>query len=396
MTEIQAIDPAALALVECIPVGEAAILHNMESGAIVASDAFGALLFERLRAVQDGPGAVAALAQALGLPAAELGETAAAILARWAGDGLFLTALQPFPNPVTPRPAQGTRRVFAHGTRAVVLQSEDDALTADLARALAPMGLGSALPPGATVLRLDAICEAGAYGVLREGVPVWGWAGYTLTRFHLLREIMDGLAGPERVAAHLHASAVAEAGRGLVFAGASGSGKSTLATLLIGDGAALAADDHVAIDTSGTALLAFPTRPNLKPGAQDLPEIGAIVGRDAEGQGADKPGAEGPGAEGPGAEGPGAVAPLRRVPPGEAVTLGGVVFPHYDPAAWNTVTPMAPDEALARLIQTGSRVSRETRSIAPLLHALTTCPAVELSYCDNAFARAACRELLAG
>ncbi len=372
MTGTQAIDPAALGLVECISVADAAVLHNTESGAIVASDAFGALLFDGLRETGEVPGAVAALAQALDLPAAELRETVAAIVEHWQQDGLFLTALQPFPNPVAARPAQGEHRVFAHETRAVAVELEDKALARDLDRALAPMGLGSQRPPGAAVLRLDVIAEdGGAYGVLREGVPVWGKAGYTLTRFHLLREIMDGLAGPERVAAHLHASAVAEAGRGLVFAGASGSGKSTLASLLIASGAALAADDHVAIDTSGTALLAFPTRPNLKPGSQGLPEIVAM------------------------ADGQGEVVPERRVPVGDAVALAGFVFPRYDPGAPNRVTPVAPGEALRRLIQTGSRVSRETRSIAPLLRALRNVPAVELSYCDNAFARATCRDLLA-
>ncbi len=370
-------DPAAraeaLGHVESLPLGEAVILHNRESGAIVASNAFGALLLDHLRATPETDTVVGRVAAALDRPVAEVRGAVQGTLASWAADGLFLTALRPFPMPIPYRPPDGgATRGLGLGGRGLVLEAEDPALVDDIDRALAPIGLRET-DPGDGAVRLEVILDDTGYGVFRDRQPVWGAAGYELTRFHLLREIMDILCRSERVAAHLHASAMAMHGTGLIFAGASGSGKSTLATLLLGAGAALAADDHVAIDITGAALLAFPTRPNLKPGTSTLPRVRAVIAAEAEGAGD--------------------FVPRARVPVGTAVRLGGFVFPRYDPEGENALTPMAPDAALRELIQTGSRVSRSTRSIAPLLHALGTTPCQRLSYHDTGFAIAECRAL---
>ena len=276
MPERVDIDPAALARalghLESLPLGAAHILHNRESGAIVASNAFGALLIDQLKDSPDVDAVVRATAAALEMPAPEVRGAVEATLARWVADGVFLTEIQPFPMPVAYRPPEGVvPRRLALGPRAALLSSESAALADDIARAVAPMGLES--EGAGPAVRLDVIEEDGVFGVFRDHAPVWSAAPYELTRFHLLREIMDILCGPERVSAHLHAGAVARDGATLVFAGASGSGKSTLATALIGAGAALVSDDHVALDVDGEALLAFPTRPNLKPGAAEVPEV---------------------------------------------------------------------------------------------------------------------------
>jgi len=366
----------ALGHVESLPLGDAVIVHNRESGAMVATNAFGAMLIDHLRATPDAEAVVGTIAAALDLPDSEVRGAVEATLARWDADGLFLTALRPFPMAIPFRPvADGVQRRLGLGPRAVILESEDAALVEDLDRALAPMGLATG--PGVTAdtpVRLDVIRgEDEGYWAFRDGAPIWGVADYALTRFHVLREIMDALCGPERVAAHLHASAMALGGAGLVFAGASGSGKSTLATMLLGAGAALAADDHVAVDITGSALLAFPTRPNLKPGTADLASVRAVIA-----------------AQGQRAEG---FVPKARLAIGTELRLAGIVFPRYAPDADNAMTPLAPDAALRELIQTGSRVSRSTRSLAPLLHALDTCPAFRLSYRDTDFAIAQCLSL---
>ena len=364
----------ALGHVESLPLGEAVILHNRESGAIVASNPFGAMLIDHLRAAPDVGAAARRIAADLEMPATELRATVEAIVARWVEDGLFLTAIRPFPLPVAYRPAEnGAVQRLTLGTRVALMHSESAAFVDDIARALAPMGLATdGAAPGGAGVRIDVIADANGFGVFRDRAPIWGAAGYELTRFHVLREIMDILSGPERVSAHLHASAVALGGVGLVFAGASGSGKSTLATTLLGAGAALASDDHVAIDIDGEALFAFPTRPNLKPGAAEVPEVAAVIG----------------------GQGEGAFVPNKRVPAGAAVRLAGFVFPRYDPDGEDALTRIDPADALRRLIQTGSRVSRSTRSIAPLLHALRNHPTCVLSYRDTGFAVAQCRALL--
>lgn len=370
------IDPAALVHVESLQLAQTVILHNRASGAIVASNAFGAMLIDQLRARPDPADAIREIAADLEMAERELRPAVGEILARWVEDGLFLTAMRPFPVPVRYRRAEGAQdRHFTLGTRAVVLRTEDPALRDDIDRALAPMGLGAARPGAQAVpVRLDVIRAAEGYGVFRDGAPVWGASGYELTRFHLLREIMDALSGPERVAAHLHASALAIGGAGLVFAGASGSGKSTLATLLLGTGAALVADDHVALDITGETIFAFPTRPNLKPGAEALPAVAAVVAAHGEGSGD--------------------FVPKARVAAGTPVRFAGLVLPQYDAHGGNALEEVAPDEALRVLIQTGSRVSRSTRSIAPLVHALAAHPVRRLCYRDNDFALAACRSLV--
>ena len=366
--------------IESLPLGEAVILHNRESGAIVASNAFGALLLDALRLASAADRAVTEVAARLAVPEAEVRPAVEASLAQWQADGLFLEARQPFPTPVPYRPAEiDAPRAFALGPQRVVLACEDADLDADLARALAPLGLvetglgETSVPGGSPPVRLDAIKYGPGYGLFRDAAPVWGAAGYELTRFHLLREIMDALLDPARIAAQLHASAVAVGGRALVFAGASGSGKSTLATMLRATGAALAADDHVALATEGPAILAFATRANLKTGAPELSDFNTIDGAGA---------------------GQGDRADPARVPTGGRLPLAGLVFPHYAPDGDNARTEIAPEEALRTLIQTGSRVSRHTRSIAPLVKALRAVPLVRLSYRDNAFAVAQCRALL--
>lgn len=372
---------AGLGHVECLPLGAAQILHNRESGALVASDAFGATVIDQFAQTGEVAATIRGTATVLGVAEDRVAAPVRDLLDGWYGDGLFLEAMRPFPGAIAHRSASVAREVrFELGPRAVVLRSECTDLAEDIVRAMAPMGLEAAAvsaAPGETV-GLDALVADDGLAVFRDGAPVWGVSGYELARFHLLREIMDVLCGPQQIAAHLHASAVEKDGVALVFAGASGSGKSTLATLLVGAGARLAADDHVAVGVDGETLGAFPTRSNLKPGSYDLPEVRAVTGL-AHGAEAGVETLE---------------RPVERVPAGRFSRLGAFVFPHYaGPGSENSLTPIAKPEALQLLIQTGSRVSRTTRSVAPLIHALNTRPSYRLSFGDTEFAVSTCLNL---
>ena len=73
------------------------------------------------------------------------------------------------------------------------------------------------------------------------------------------RPIDSRPAGPHgRLMVLVHASCVALEGKGVLLRGAPGAGKSDLALRLIEGGAALVADDQVALTSSGEALLASP------------------------------------------------------------------------------------------------------------------------------------------
>jgi HPr kinase/phosphorylase len=72
----------------------------------------------------------------------------------------------------------------------------------------------------------------------------------------------------------VHASAVALSGRGILILGAAGSGKSALALALAGRGAALVADDRVALVRRGRALVARP--PQAIAGLVEVRGIGIL------------------------------------------------------------------------------------------------------------------------
>lgn len=74
----------------------------------------------------------------------------------------------------------------------------------------------------------------------------------------------------------LHASAVAEAGRGLLILGPSGSGKSALALELIAYGAVLIADDLVRIVPEGGGLFAEAPDPQATGGPIEARGVGLL------------------------------------------------------------------------------------------------------------------------
>jgi serine kinase of HPr protein (carbohydrate metabolism regulator) len=73
----------------------------------------------------------------------------------------------------------------------------------------------------------------------------------------------------------IHAGCVAIGGRGVLIAGRSGAGKSDLAMRLIDRGAALVADDYVALRRKGEQLLASPP-PNIA-GRIELRGVGILA-----------------------------------------------------------------------------------------------------------------------
>lgn len=133
--------------------------------------------------------------------------------------------------------------------------------------------------PGCDFLQ---IAGAGAFAIpyeqdCIEADPEPG-AGETVVQEALLGPAF-ALALARRGVFLLHASAVAFHGRGVIgFLGESGAGKSTLAALLAAEGAALAADDLLAVTAGAagaTGAMALPHFPQLK---LDAAAMAAIAG----------------------------------------------------------------------------------------------------------------------
>lgn len=381
-------EPVALDRIEGVPLGSAFLLHSQDSGALLASNDFGRDIFRGLQAHLGLAEIAARIARRHGVAQSDAEPLVAAALQQWQAAGLFRPDMCPFVEPLAYRlPRVQAPQIFCLQNRYAVLRCEDPQLAAQLAESLRDYAAGPADVPqdGSTAL-IDVIAEDGGYGVFRGGAPVWGCAPQDLTRFHVIRECMDHFCTPSRVAAHLHAAAVAEDGRAVILAGGSGRGKTTLAMGLVAAGGQLAADDHVALAVDGVNMLAFPSASAVKRGAWALPQVQALS----------RPGASGSAAEASPRQGVRYLRVPRTVPAATPVEVAAIVFPDYGgPEAACSLARLDPAEALTRLIQTGGRVSRRNPSLAPLAALLARAPAYHLRYGATRYSIDTCQTLLA-
>lgn len=376
----------ALDRVEGFRLGTAFLLHSQDSGALLLSNGFGRDIYTALRTQRDLPDIVAQIAHQHGVAQSDAEPLVMATLQQWRQAGLFQPGLCPFVEPLAYHvPQTDGAQIYRLGDRYAVLRCEDPQLSAQIAASLQDYAAGpQQVPEDGETAVIDVITAHGDYGVFRDGIPVWGRAPQDLTRFHVIRECMDHFCTPARVAAHLHAAAVAEGGRTLILAGGSGRGKTTLAMGLVAAGGQLAADDHVALALDGVNIFAFPSASAVKRGAWELPQMQALAR------------ANGSAAEASPREGVRYLRMPRRVPAATAVEVAAIVFPDYGgPDADNSLTRLDPAEALTRLIQTGGRVSRCNPSLAPLVALLQRVPSYHLHYDASRYSIDTCQTLLA-
>lgn len=252
------------------------------------------------------------------------------------------------------------------------LASNDETLAALLRAALAPLATDAATRTGqGHTARLAAERTGESFAVWRDGVRVA--AGLTLgdARRIAIEALIMALFPAACVAAILHASGVDTSGkRAVLLAGATGSGKTTLMLRLMARGARLLGDDLIPLAASGKACAAFPTAVSVKSGSwpvvgHDFPELlEELTFR----------------------LGPREVRYLpladHACPAGEPHAPRLLAFPRFEPGAVLDVTRLSPEEALARLLETGTAVVGWPRSVAPLIRLVETTPAIGLRYGD--------------
>ena len=355
--------------IERAPLGDRHVLYSPLSGAILTTNDLGL-------AILSDPAAPSAGASSL--PIAVVDE----ILRAWKGAGLFDTAPQPFPDPVTDdgRPA-GHGRGYATPEGALSVATDAPVLAKQLDEILWAFASPGDVPgPGGTALRC-VVCADGGLGVFHDGRALWGRASLDVARYLIVREAAEALCGADRVGAVLHGAAVLGPRGALLIVGDSGLGKSTLAQGLISAGCGFLADDHLPLHVDGQRLLAFPTGSAIKSGARDLDEVRRLValhGRfDSSREGV-------------------SYLPLRAAAaPGKAIPVAAIIFPEHATGADMRMTRMAPEVAFVAAIASGSRPSRRQARIAPLVELFATVPAYALRYGTSVQSVPACLDLLA-
>lgn len=331
-----------------------------------------AALIWHAQARGQSPGA--ALADAFGIARAQAEADAAAIIAHWR------KVLEPDAAPVaqvsaSAAPALAPSACYELRGHVFAVSADDDGLLAAIDGVLGPrrcepragdthLVLQSAAD-GEIVLHVDGVQRLRS----RDGGEISG---------AVFQAMLEALHGPDWLAI-IHGAGVFGGDGALVLAGASGSGKSTLAAYLSATGWRPAADDMAAVLPDGR-LVPWPVARSLKQGSWDvLREI--LPGLDAAPDGRK-----------------GDTALKYLAPPIAAwdeapMPVRALVFPRYAPGAACGVTPLAPLEALQRLLQDRLWIGYplQRAAVERFLAWLGDMPACELVYDDLAAAADALR-----
>ncbi len=265
------------------------------------------------------------------------------------------------------------------GGPCVRLACDDGRLTPLLKAALHPL----AAPCGrAADLEIVISKQGTTYQVRQDGEMIaWG-LDLAMARRAGLQTTMTALLPPERVAAVLHASTASIDGRAVILAGATGSGKTTLMMALVASGAGYMADDMTPLDRSGRIVSRFPLAASIKSGSWnilaplfpdlDLCESHSVGDRtvryfDPEGVGSDRD-------DGPEKD--------------STQKCGILIFPKFEPGSEVCAERLTPEEAMARLFDTGSEVAGAQPSINPLARLVNHTPAWSIVFSDPGDCRA--------
>jgi hypothetical protein len=144
-------------------------------------------------------------------------------------------------------------------------------------------------PDGRTFMRIERLADAGyevrapghgTHLVAADGTTI---ASAVPARRRLLQTLFFAQALPLAAALQglepMHASAVEVGGRAVVFTASSGTGKSTVAAHAVALGAGFVADDVVALELDGDAVLAHPGPARASIAPHDAVVLGARLGR---------------------------------------------------------------------------------------------------------------------
>ncbi len=358
---------------ELVQVGRSACLHRSDCGATALLDAHTAWLW-RERHGTDAPERLGAkVAWRMGLSLKEAEAFVRAFEVQLESSGFLQPVartrhkLSEDKQELADESGLITLSFGFEGTPLVSFATNDPAL----ARLIGANVLPIEPPPHANVAaRITAVKQGNHYVVARDGVILVPKCDLSVVRRVIIYCLMQALLPQKSIAAILHASTVVLNGKGIVLAGSTGSGKTTLMMHLVSRGARYFCDDFSALDEQGEQVSNFPLAASLKSPIWDVlrPDFPALDN----------------------------VAPLRvgertvrYLRPDsrkrfrqESIAPGLLVFPAYSDGVTTQCTSLCPEEALARLLQSGSEIVEGHKSIRHLAHLVNHTPAINLVFAD--------------
>ena len=346
---------------ELVQIGDSFCLFNPRNHALALLDCDSAHIWRQCKKAVDGR---------VCSPSGLTGEAARKLIAAWREAGFIGSAPYPVESGATNYLPAGMAGDFAtyclSQDRSVSVVCDDEFLGDVLQGILAPL---KSEVRGKAVVRISVGHHS------RNEFEIW----YNSLRMAVcnsvgearrlaLQAILIALYGRDKIAAILHASAIAIAGKGVVLAGATGYGKSTLAARFATRGATYLGDDLIALAPDGTTILAFPIAASIKRGSwerisEDFPQLLASeVFRFGQRE----------------------VRYLDLLRGSDigvsGYSVGSIFFPKFGDGFALSCSRLSSEECFAQLVMSGSEVTGKRRSIKPLAQFTNFISAFQINY----------------
>ena len=216
---------------------------------------------------------------------------------------------------------------------------------------------------------VDVLYRDAIYTGWVDGRIKWTSDDRALARHWALRDAVAASLAASPPAAILHASGISLGGDGVVMAAFSGSGKTTLAAGLIASGAKLISDDLLPLCADGERLAPLPFALSVKSGSWPIVGNHFPVLHDSTVFGNRN-------------------LKIRYFWPGKAhaekkpVPARLIVLPRWDRQARAQTKALSPNEAVALLIETGTRLADSQGALAAFARFGENVPAYAITYPD--------------
>lgn len=366
--------------IEICSVGERALLYSRCSGALVYSNDIGLATFEYLRTGFGFEGLIERISRAENASRIEAISLFEATIESWGQAGLLDATPQPFADVLPHRVPQSNagHSYYSLGERCVVIRSESRRISQQVEAILSPY---RSARPAQSVAIVDVLAVENQFMVFCDRVPTWRLANEDEARYLIIRECIEALCDPIEVAAIFHAGCAFINGKGVLLAGETGHGKSTLTLGLVEAGCTYVADDMVALHRDGMSAIALPLVAGLKAGSLDLPAIRRLLSRALGGSPSPRPDVT-------------YLLPDDCAVAGSRIQVNAIILPEYKARGQLSVEKVAPEDALAQILTSGTELSRRSRTIKPLARLLNQVPSYSLKFSDLEGARQVCLRLL--